>query len=134
MKAYSILLVLPRQIFRSNILVENIRFLSKPGIFTSISLHSSKDKFAGIITIGGDDAYNPDALAEVNRFKSFVNHQGPFKLAKNGKNTHTITIPNFVGKLRLMVVACNERNFGHLEKYIPVKKPIDGTDSISKNT
>ena len=83
-----------------------------------------KGKFAGIITIGGDDAYNPDALAEVNRFKSFVNHQGPFKLAKNGKNTHTITIPNFVGKLRLMVVACNDRNFGHLEKYIPVKNPL----------
>lgn len=83
-----------------------------------------KGKFAGIISIGGDDAYNPDAIAEINRFKPVSIHQGPFKLTKGGKNTHTIAIPNYIGKVRLMVVACNTGNFGKLEKFIPVKNPL----------
>lgn len=83
-----------------------------------------KGKFAGIISIGGDDAYNPDAIAEINRFKPVVIHQGPFKLAKGGKNNHTIAIPNYIGKVRLMVVACAPNNFGKLEKFLPVKNPL----------
>ncbi|MGB4958312.1 MAG: MG2 domain-containing protein, partial [Saprospiraceae bacterium] len=83
-----------------------------------------RGKFAGIISIGGDDAYNPDAIAEVNRFKPVAIHQGPFKLSKGGKNTHTVSIPNYIGKVRLMVVACNDHNFGKTEKFIPVKNPL----------
>ncbi|MBC7885153.1 MAG: hypothetical protein H7X99_06740 [Saprospiraceae bacterium] len=83
-----------------------------------------KGKFAGIISIGGDDAYNPDAIAEINRFKPVSIHQGPFKLIKGGKNTHTVAIPNYIGKVRLMVIACNNNNFGKLEKFIPVKNPL----------
>ncbi|HMU05455.1 MAG TPA: alpha-2-macroglobulin family protein, partial [Saprospiraceae bacterium] len=83
-----------------------------------------KGKFAGIISIGGDDAYNPDAIAEINRFKPVVIHQGPFKLAKGGKNNHTIAIPNYIGKVRLMIVACAPNNFGKLEKFLPVKNPL----------
>ncbi len=80
--------------------------------------------FAGIISIGGDDAYNPDAIAEINRFKPVVMHLGPYKLGDKGKNNHTITMPNYVGKLRMMIVAVNHDNFGSFEKLIPVKNPI----------
>ncbi|MCZ2100897.1 MAG: hypothetical protein LC107_05110 [Chitinophagales bacterium] len=80
--------------------------------------------FAGIISIGGDDVYNPDALAEISRFKPVVMHFGPFKLDAKGKNSHTITIPNYIGKLRLMVVAASPDNFGNLEKQVPVKNPL----------
>jgi uncharacterized protein YfaS (alpha-2-macroglobulin family) len=83
-----------------------------------------KGKFAGIISIGGDDAYNPDAIAEINRFKPVAIHIGSYKIGKGGKNTHTITIPNYIGRVRLMVVACNDKNFGKLEKSIPVKNPL----------
>lgn len=83
-----------------------------------------KGKFVGIISIGGDNAYNPDAIAEVNRFKPVAIHLGPFKLGKGGKNSHTVDIPNYIGKVRLMVVACNATNFGKLEKFIPVKNPL----------
>lgn len=83
-----------------------------------------KGKFAGIISIGGDDAYNPDAIAEINRFKPVSMHQGPFKLDKGGKKSHSITIPNYIGKLRLMIVACNTYHFGSEEKLIPVKNPL----------
>lgn len=83
-----------------------------------------KGKFAGIISIGGDDAYHPDALPEISRFKPLALHQGSFKLDKNGKNTHRVTIPNYIGKVRLMIVACNENNFGKMDKLIPVKNPL----------
>ncbi len=83
-----------------------------------------KGKFAGIISIGGDDAYNPDAIAEINRFKPVSIHQGSYKSGKGVKNTHTITIPNYIGKVRLMVIACNDKNFGKLDKSIPVKNPL----------
>ena len=81
-------------------------------------------KFAGIISIGGDDVYNPDAIAEINRFKPVVQHLGPFKLNAKGKNKHTIYMPNYTGKVRMMVVAGSPDNFGNLEKLIPVKNPI----------
>lgn len=83
-----------------------------------------KGKFAGIISIGGDDAYHPDAIAEINRFKPVSMHLGPFKIAKSGKNTHSVNIPNYIGRVRLMVVACNDKNFGKLDKAIPIKNPL----------
>ena len=83
-----------------------------------------KGKFAGIITIGGDNAYNPDAIAEINRFKPVSIHMGSFKISKGAKITHTINIPNYIGKVRLMIVACSDNNFGKLEKLIPVKNPL----------
>jgi alpha-2-macroglobulin len=49
---------------------------------------------------------------------------GPFKTGKNGKNNHKIYMPNYIGKVRLMIVACNDKNFGKYEKLIPVKNPL----------
>ena len=83
-----------------------------------------KGKFAGIITIGGDNAYHPDAIPELNRYKPIAMTMGPFKIGKNQSKTHAITIPNYVGKLRFMVVACNDRSFGNGEKLVQVKNPI----------
>ncbi|MEZ4910526.1 MAG: MG2 domain-containing protein [Saprospiraceae bacterium] len=83
-----------------------------------------KGKFAGIITIGGDNAYHPDAMPEINRYKPIAISMGPFKVEKNQSRTHTITIPNYIGKLRFMVVACNDKSFGSTEKLVQVKNPI----------
>jgi uncharacterized protein YfaS (alpha-2-macroglobulin family) len=80
--------------------------------------------FAGIISIGGDNAYHPDAIPEINRTKPLEIQMGPFKLAKNGKASHTIRIPGYSGKARLMLVACNKEQFGSFEKQIPVKNPL----------
>ena len=83
-----------------------------------------KGKFAGIISIGGDAAYSPDATPETNRFKPVVIHQGSFVLAKGGKNTHKVTIPNYIGKLRLMIVAGKDKAFGKYDQPILVKNPL----------
>lgn len=83
-----------------------------------------KGKFAGIISIGGDDAYRADAIPELNRYNPVVIYQGPYKIKAKGSQKHTLTIPNYIGKLRLMVVACSEDNFGHKEDQILVKNPL----------
>ncbi len=83
-----------------------------------------KGKFAGIISIGGDDAYKTDETPEINRYKPVVIHQGPYKIKAKGHQKHTITIPNYIGKLRLMVVACSEDNFGQKEQMVLVKNPL----------
>ena len=81
-------------------------------------------QFAGVISIGGDDAYKADALQEVNRFKPVVIHKGSFKVKAKGKNKHTIEIPRYIGKLRMMIVACNPETTGSAEKMITVKNPV----------
>lgn len=81
-------------------------------------------QFAGIISIGGDDAYKADALQEVNRFPPVVFHMGSFRLDAKASKKHTIKIPRYIGKLRLMVVACNQQTFGSLEKMVTVKNPV----------
>lgn len=83
-----------------------------------------RGQFAGILSIGGDDAYNPDAIAEINRFKPVSIHMGPYRLESGKKNNHSITMPNYIGKVRVMIVACNDSNFGRAEQFIPVKNPL----------
>lgn len=83
-----------------------------------------KGQFAGVIAIGGDDAYQADAIEEINRFKPVVIHLGSFKVGAKSNKSHMIKIPNYIGKVRLMVVACNENNFGKLDKSILIKNPL----------
>ncbi|MBT8231558.1 MAG: hypothetical protein KJN84_02945 [Bacteroidia bacterium] len=78
-----------------------------------------------IFTVGGDgsnaqDSENPSA----NRFRPVVRFLGPFKLKKGESKSHNVDIPNYVGAVRLMVVAKNRVAFGQTEKNVPVKKPL----------
>ncbi len=83
-----------------------------------------KGDYAGVFSVGGDDTYKADAMPEVNRFKSVVKHYGPFVLEANEEDHHLIEIPNYIGKLRMMVVACNDDKFGNEEKMISIKNPL----------
>lgn len=81
--------------------------------------------FAGIHSIGGDGtAKLLDESADFNRFEPVVYHLGPFKLPANGRNNHAITLPNYIGKLKVMVVACNNTTFGNAEKDVRVASPL----------
>lgn len=83
-----------------------------------------KGRYAGIISIGGDNVYNPDAIAEINRFKPVSLHYGPYKLNAGKKQTHTLKLPEYLGKVRVMIIAVNEDNFGNYEKQIEIKNPL----------
>ncbi len=78
-----------------------------------------------ILSIGGDGEVNPGAAKnKANRFKPVVRHLGPFFLNQGEKMSHEIKMPNYVGSVRTMVVACDNGAYGNVEKTSPVRKPL----------
>jgi uncharacterized protein YfaS (alpha-2-macroglobulin family) len=49
---------------------------------------------------------------------------GPFYLEPGKSDVHHLTMPNYVGSVRVMVVAGDDRAYGNAEKAVPVKKPL----------
>ena len=79
----------------------------------------------GILSIGGDGAIDPGALNNTaNRFKPMVVCLGPFQLAKGRTNKHQIKIPNYIGAVRVMVVAAQDNAYGAADKSVPVRNPL----------
>lgn len=78
-----------------------------------------------VLSMGGDGSASAAAdRKNANRFKPVVMHAGPF-LLKRGKAKHTFKMPNYVGSVRVMLVAANEdAAYGNAEKVVPVKKPL----------
>jgi alpha-2-macroglobulin len=78
-----------------------------------------------ILTIGGDqDAGGPIQPKEANRFKPVVKYLGPFHLGKGDKATHHFILPQYIGSVRVMVIAANHGSYGNAEKAVAVKKPL----------
>lgn len=79
-----------------------------------------------IFAIGGDGSLAKGKNQKANRFKPVVKFLGPFHLEKGSTKTHKITLPNYIGSVRTMVVAGNviDEAFGNAEKATPVKKPL----------
>ena len=77
-----------------------------------------------IFSIGGDDALNNGPKAIVNRFKPVVRFEGPFRLKKGEKKRHTYMMPNYNGRVRVMVVAGDGDAYGNAEKSVMVRKPV----------
>jgi alpha-2-macroglobulin len=76
-----------------------------------------------MFAIGGDEEMKGEASQKVNRFKPVVKFLGPF-LLKDGEQSHKITMPNYVGSVRMMVVAGYQGAFGSAQKTVAVKKPL----------
>lgn len=77
-----------------------------------------------LFSIGGDDALNKGPKAIVNRFKPVVQFEGPFLLKRGEKKRHTYTMPNYNGRVRVMVVAGDGTAYGQTEKSVLVRKPV----------
>jgi uncharacterized protein YfaS (alpha-2-macroglobulin family) len=77
-----------------------------------------------IFSIGGDNALNKGPKAIVNRFTPVVQFIGPFHLAKGESKHHTLTMPNYYGRVRVMVVAGNGKAYGNAEQSVMVRKPV----------
>jgi alpha-2-macroglobulin len=77
----------------------------------------------GIYSIGGDMDELGEGAREANRFPPMVKFLGPFTL-KGKSNEHTITMPNYIGSVRTMVIAGSKGAYGHTEKTTPVKQPL----------
>ena len=77
-----------------------------------------------LLAIGGDAEGGKKKPAKANRFKAMVRFVGPFTLKAGAKKTHKIDIPNYVGSVRVMVVAGQEKRYGHADKTVPVRSPL----------
>ena len=78
-----------------------------------------------ILSIGGDEGINRKSQnTKANRFKPVVKFIGPFTLEKGVTKTHKIVLPQYVGSVRVMVVAGDNGAYGFAEKAVPVKKPL----------
>ncbi|HET8865436.1 MAG TPA: MG2 domain-containing protein [Gracilimonas sp.] len=87
------------------------------------------DAYAGnlsrIIAIGGDgEAGQADPLEEANRFEPMVRFEGPFLLKEGTVNRHDISVPNYVGSVRTMVIAGQDGAYGQTQATTPVRKPV----------
>jgi len=81
-------------------------------------------EMAGLFSIGGDEFIKQDDTKNTNRFKPVVRFLGPFELREGKTNSHSFTMPNYVGSVKTMVVAHHEGAYGNTEKTTPVKKPL----------
>ena len=79
-------------------------------------------RFTKILSVGGDEALRRAAGKE-KRFNPVVKFLGPFTL-KGGQATHKITLPMYVGSVRVMVVAAHEATYGHADKTVAVRSPL----------
>ena len=77
-----------------------------------------------MFSIGGDEALNGGPKAVVNRFTPMVHFEGPFTINKGGKRKHEIDVPNYTGRVRVMVVATDGNAYGNAEKSVKVAKPV----------
>ena len=85
-----------------------------------------------MFSVGGDEALNNGPKAIVNRFTPMVHFAGPFTLEKGKSRTHTIPVPNYNGRVRVMVVAGDGRAYGNAEKSVQVRKPLMMTGTMPR--
>ncbi|MGL4293030.1 MAG: alpha-2-macroglobulin family protein, partial [Bacteroidales bacterium] len=82
-------------------------------------------KIEQIFSIGGDDALNKGPKAIVNRFKPMVRFVGPITLKAKEVSSISVKIPDYMGKVRCMVIAGNnDHQYGHAQQDIFVKQPL----------
>jgi uncharacterized protein YfaS (alpha-2-macroglobulin family) len=77
-----------------------------------------------LLSIGGDEGLKQEDQGKKIRFKPVVKFLGPFVLEKGKKAIHTFRMPNYVGSVRTMVVACGNGAYGMAEKTTPVKQDV----------
>lgn len=79
-------------------------------------------RFSPMFSIGGDESVNIGAKKD-NRFNAIVKFLGPFTL-QNGSATHSITLPMYVGSVRVMLIAAHGSQYGNADKTVPVRSPL----------
>jgi alpha-2-macroglobulin len=77
-----------------------------------------------MLAIGGDEAAVAPPARRANRFPPMVHFLGPFRLAAKATGHHEVEIPQYVGAVRVMVVAGKDGAFGAAEKSAFVRRPL----------
>lgn len=77
-----------------------------------------------LLSLGGDGSNKPKDGAKLNRFKPMVKFIGPFHVKANNSKNHYLTMPNYIGSLRVMVIAGHQHAYGSTNKTVKVKSPL----------
>lgn len=79
-----------------------------------------------IYAVGGGDAAINAKNRKADRFKPVVTFLGPFELAAGKSVSHQILMPNYVGSVKVMLVAGDNSKaaYGKTDKIAAVKKPL----------
>lgn len=80
--------------------------------------------FGKVLAIGGDGSAEDEDSKTANRFEPVVRHLGPFRLAGGKTGRHELELPNYVGAVRVMVIANDARAYGSADQRIPVRQPL----------
>ncbi len=77
-----------------------------------------------ILAIGGDDALAKMDDQKANRFKPVVTFAGPFTLKAKQEAVHKFSMTNYIGEVRVMVIAGKDGAWGNADVSVPVKQPL----------
>ncbi len=77
-----------------------------------------------LLSLGGDGESDAKGSKKANRFKPVGMFAGPFSVEAGKAMSHNFTMPNYVGSVRVMVIAGRDLAYGNAEKSVPVKKPL----------
>jgi uncharacterized protein YfaS (alpha-2-macroglobulin family) len=86
-------------------------------------LGATAGRYGTMFSTGGDEALKP-ADEKANRFRPVVKFIGPVTLPAGQTQTHTLTLPMYVGSVRVMVVAGQDGAYGSAEKSAFVRTPL----------
>ncbi len=81
-------------------------------------------RIESMFAVGGSNNGLDQSKKKAERFKPVVKVLGPFHLDANREASHKITLPQYVGSVRTMVIAASEGKYGNAEKAVPVREPL----------
>ncbi len=86
-------------------------------IFRTFSIGGGMD---GLLSRAGEDEEDKTA----KRFKAVSMFEGPLETDRNGHAKVRFKMPDYIGAVRVMVVAANNTRYGHTEKTVPVTSDL----------
>lgn len=80
-------------------------------------------RFGRLLAVGGDEMGPMEEKSE-SRFKPVVRYIGPFYLKKGSTAKHELVIPQYIGELRVMLVAADAGKYGAAGQSISINQPL----------
>ncbi|MCP4216984.1 MAG: hypothetical protein GY765_20205, partial [bacterium] len=77
-----------------------------------------------LLALGGDGEADDEGRKKKKRFPPVVVFKGPFYLEAGNTGVHDIQLPQYIGAVRVMVVAGHNGAYGADDKSVPVKKDL----------
>lgn len=87
-------------------------------------IEAEKFDVRNLLSLGGDGGEEAPEGVKLNRFKPMVKFIGPFYCKPGETKLHDFEMPNYVGSVRVMVIAGHNQAYGSAEKTVEVKNPL----------